>query len=500
MPQTALNYGPLRRRESHMPSHVSPQFHGCPHNRAGRRRAAQRLLLWVDLSSNDGPFMCAFRGKNRIGSSIMQDLPLLERVRRFDRTGELGLTSNLQWRAQSETHALRSAITAQVNSREIDDRNSQLPVLAIQLLVQIDPSAPVISEPGWNGVKLHERDRTNFRTSGKRNCFSRPLHGFTLVELLVVIAIIGVLVALLLPAIQAARETGRKAHCQNNLKQIGLAMLHHHDRAKHFPYGGWGHHWIGVAGRGSAERQPGGWVFSLLPDLEQTAIYNLAKPDSPPDDERRIGTSIPLFNCPTRRPPQSRAISPLYPYMLQPKPFGHVVAAARGDYAVNAGGTYAFSNPGPNDLVEGDSPTYSWPPMVSVRGDAKFTFSGVSHVRIGTSLRQIEDGTSNSYLLGEKYMDPARYEDGESLGDNESLYSGYCSDNHRFALVDHAPALDGTLELDSSSQFRFGSAHPTSLNVAYCDGSVRGVAYDVSSEAHHLAATVADGTVGSIEF
>src|SRR6478609_6841867 len=105
----------------------------------------------------------------------------------------------------------------------------------------------------------------------KRQARDSNRRGFTLVELLVVIAIIGILVALLLPAIQAAREAARRASCTNKLKNLGLAVLNHHDVKKHFPVS------MGylVEGGESDVPQPcTGWIISVLPQLEEQALYD----------------------------------------------------------------------------------------------------------------------------------------------------------------------------------------------------------------------------------
>src|SRR3954470_11488598 len=107
-------------------------------------------------------------------------------------------------------------------------------------------------------------------------CQRRSTVGFTLVELLVVIAIIGILVALLLPAVQAARESARRQQCSNNLKQLALGALNHHDVHKIFPTGGWGWFWVGDADRGFKRDQPGGWVYNVLPFIEEEAKHRLA--------------------------------------------------------------------------------------------------------------------------------------------------------------------------------------------------------------------------------
>src|SRR5437660_1659866 len=136
----------------------------------------------------------------------------------------------------------------------------------------------------------------------------RRQNGFTLIELLVVIAIIAILIALLVPAVQSVREAANRAQCQNNLKQIGLAVLTHHDTYKFVPSGGvtWsipptyitaGHPAIGP-------QQTGGWVFPLLPFLEQADVWKGGGGKTIEACQIfAISTPIPTFFCPSRRAP-----------------------------------------------------------------------------------------------------------------------------------------------------------------------------------------------------
>src|SRR5271169_413756 len=100
-------------------------------------------------------------------------------------------------------------------------------------------------------------------------------NAFTLVELLVVIAIIGILIGLLLPAINAAREAGRRMQCANNLKQLGLGCLHHESTTGWLPTGGWNWYWAGDPDRGFGRAQPGGWTYTVLPFIEFKSLYDL---------------------------------------------------------------------------------------------------------------------------------------------------------------------------------------------------------------------------------
>lgn len=327
---------------------------------------------------------------------------------------------------------------------------------------------------------------------------SRPA-AFTLIELLIVIAIIGLLMGLLLPAVQKIRETANRTTCTNNLKQLALGCLNHHETARKFPSGGWGWDWLGVPGaangraRGSGKDQPGGWAYNILPYIDQQVLHDLGA-TATTDAARQqaavtmASTPMPMFNCPTRRAGELFVSTRTEGY------YGNYVGTvqppylARTDYAACAGSLTVSTaypageprdeiNAGPGSLTEGDGSTYDW--KMYPENPSGYKFNGVIYRRSEVKLSDITAGVSNTYLLGEKYLDPNKYGTGTDKADNETLFSGFNNDINRCTAS--PPMMDFP---DRPDTLRFGSAHPAVVNMAYCDGSVRGVEYSVSAAIH----------------
>jgi len=310
---------------------------------------------------------------------------------------------------------------------------------------------------------------------------------FTLVELLVVIAIIGVLVALLLPAVQAARESARRMQCQNHLKQFGLAFQNHHDTLKHLPTNGWGYMYVGDPDLGFGVDQPGGWTFNILPYCEQKALHDIAMGKTGPpklaDLSRMVGTPVKFFICPSRRSPG------VYPITsTSATNFDRVEMGAKIDYAVCAGDQ--------EELQGSGVPT---PPV-----PATWTYTGISYVRSTVRLSEITDGTSNTLMVGEKQMSVNLYRNGLDGGDNENLYVGWDNDHTRTTnnrltgnnnQIRFPPRRDGR----DDRILVFGSAHPSGFNALLCDGSVRSINYQIDVTNYMRLGNRGDGQVMSLD-
>jgi prepilin-type N-terminal cleavage/methylation domain-containing protein len=341
------------------------------------------------------------------------------------------------------------------------------------------------------GCKIHPLPKG--ATSVKRHLPSaiRRPRGFTLVELLVVIAIIGILVALLLPAVQAAREAARRTQCKNNLRQIALGFLLHEDAHGHLPHGGWGYMWMSHPDRGFGIDQPGGWGYNILPFIEETALHDLGKGLSAQQqletNAQLHGTPVETYHCPSRRQAIPYPVTGSISFVLQPLVSGPVEVGARNDYAANAGEGASSRNgprdgwgPGPGSLQAGEN-WGGWPAMELATGII------ANHAVYG--LGQISDGTTKTYLVGEKYLLPQHYDNGRSLGDDQSVYSGDERDVVRFTLglipSQDRPGLEDT--------WGFGSAHSAGFHMSMCDGSVQTIGYGIAPITHRLLSNRSDG-------
>jgi prepilin-type N-terminal cleavage/methylation domain-containing protein len=282
---------------------------------------------------------------------------------------------------------------------------------------------------------------------GQIRCGGR--RGFTLIELLVVIAIIGILIALLLPAVQKVRETANVLQCKNNLKQIGLAFQNHYFTYRILPTAGNGD-WLNrhmVNGSPAiGPSQNWGWGYQILPFLEQESLWRT------PADADVFKVPIKEYFCPSRRLPMAFVSR------------GHLRAMM--DYSGSAG-------------------TDGGPPA-SGNGTSGLLVRGSSGLTLKLNAEGIPDGASNTLLVSEKQLNIAKFGP-DQWNDDEGYVAGYDQDTVCWAL--RGPLRDSRdLKDYNNSDGRFGSSHPTLFNAVFADASVHAIRYDIQSNnaAGHL--------------
>ncbi|MDO5113342.1 MAG: DUF1559 domain-containing protein [Planctomycetia bacterium] len=307
---------------------------------------------------------------------------------------------------------------------------------------------------------------------------------FTLVELLVVIAIIGMLVGLLLPAVQQAREAARVMQCNNHLRQMGLAALNFESSVRKFPSGGWSPYWDGDPDQGLGQNQPGSWAYSLLPFLEQNALFQLGadgkfelSTDQQNGAETRGKTALGIFYCPSRRSAKLYPILTDTQYAANHKYTGGD-SYAKADYSANAGSNI-WVNAEYQPTSFSAAATFDW----ANNNHAK-NANGTIFKHSGVTLGEIRDGTTNTYLIGEKYLEPEHYEasaDKLTTNDNIYVYRGADTDNHVTCASTTLPMQD---RLGYDHFHSFGSPHAGASGIAMCDGSVQRISYNIDAETH----------------
>lgn len=285
---------------------------------------------------------------------------------------------------------------------------------------------------------------------------------FTLIELLVVIAIIAVLIALLVPAVQKVREAAGRSQCQNNLHQIAVAVHAYHDVNKKLPPGA-------IAGAGE-----GTWSVLILPYLERTDLSNqwdLTLSNTfyrVPAAVRQAQVSV--YYCPTRRAPTTLSTGDTR------APWGGGPGAC-GDYAVSIHHTAAGTHPTTGATLDCTNGAVGWScgygalPYAAQRTTIYVAPANtvVAQWYSRTGLRDILDGTSETFLIGEKHVPPTAFGDLGNGGDN-SIYNG---DNTQTIARAAGPSHPLARFPTDTYNHQFGSYHSGICQFAFCDGSVR---------------------------
>jgi prepilin-type N-terminal cleavage/methylation domain-containing protein/prepilin-type processing-associated H-X9-DG protein len=293
--------------------------------------------------------------------------------------------------------------------------------------------------------------------------------GFTLVELLVVLAIVAVLIGLLLPAVQAVRESAARTQCANNLKQIGLAIQNYHGVYNYLPPTRLGLRFAS-------------WPVLILPFMEQENLYrqwDLAE-DYYAQSVVAREAQVKSYYCPSRRAPPQLSIDDK-PHNGIPN---NVLApGALGDYACSGG---AFADSPQVDLPACNGAMSIGIPQL-VNGLCQSSQSR-------TSLAAITDGASNTLLIGDKHVPLGKFgQSGNGLTGDGSIYNGDYARNFCRLGGPGFPLAQGPFDLSANWSGRFGSYHPGVCQFVFVDGHVTMLANSIEVNILRLLAVRNDG-------
>jgi prepilin-type processing-associated H-X9-DG protein len=298
-----------------------------------------------------------------------------------------------------------------------------------------------------------------------------------------VIAIMSLLITLLLPAVQSAREAGRLTQCRSNLRQIGLAFQNHESTHGRFPSNGWDYHWLGEPDRGTGRDQPGGWIYNILDYIDRSDLRILGSSTDPrirlQEQQQLFSTVLPLFVCPSRPSANPGPVDDTVVLVNSQYPS----VAAKNDYAVNAGsrryGT-CYGNAPLHPIESSDQFPWALNPGIC---------TGVVFQRSEIRYRDIVDGTTVTLLAGEKAVPAFAYNSAINRGFDASMYVGQCMDLQRrvnFPPLHDLSTMHDLITFDSSffpwwssagSSSYFGSAHNSGCPMVFCDGHVRIISF-----------------------